>query len=744
MSKSRILNFTGGEVAPSFYNAVNLEKFLRSLMTLQNYIIHRSGGALNRLGDEHLDEVKDSNEEVRLIPFTASNKTTYTLELNAGAIRFIKNGQYLRDDEGNPYEVYVGYDKNLNELNYVQSADVMTIVHNSRLIKQLKKIDEFDWRVEGIDAIRKSGPPRENTWGLVGYYSHRFGSSGEDIPSVKNRLEYDMYKDNNYKNKLQGAPRVKTTGVYVNWRSRFELPNDHGVGGLNEDVFVNHDFRYDVPIAKGRDGYPVFDPFNSPNLPTSNSLVSEVTYYIVSLNASLEESEPLILKRRFTRGRGPGVDISNRNNPFYVVFRQSSDKVYGYRIYKKIDNNSFGLIAALNEKQDNLLNLVAGTTIPNYGSGLSANTVQEYKDIVTMVGTRYSKDGLMGSGYVKNYKYALIGYWKFNSIEPFVRDYVFKDTGITPLTQYSPHSLIASFNPQEVKPSATAIYQQRQYYGNGGGEDSEKIWASRGNSIYTNFQVSKVDSLDPSDALDFIIDSNKFNPIRHMTDLDGLIVQTDIGAFKISGGQDGKITPLTINSQKISGYGIQENLAPLEVGKELIFVQNYDSIVRVLDPRREETKDDDLTKFASHLFDGYKIVDWAVQLVPNQNIYAVRDDGKILCLTYAPLDEIRGWSVFDFIDSKVGTCCVTPEQDEDGNNILSLYINKEIMVNGVKKKYTSRIKPRHIKLRDNMHFMDSYKVIKPYPDYLIDVKTGDRSKIDKNGKELMYLNFLKK
>ena len=170
-------------------------------------------------------------------------------------------------------------------------------------------------------------------------------------------------------------------------------------------------------------------------------------------------------------------------------------------------------------------------------------------------------------------------------------------------------------------------------------------------------------------------------------------------------------------------------------------MQNYDSIVRVLDPRREETRDDDLTKNASHLFDGYKIVDWAVQLVPNQNVYAVRDDGIILCLTYSPLDDIRAWSTFDFKDSKVGTCCTIPEQDENGNNTLSLYINKEIEIDGVKKKYTSRIKTRSVKLRDDMHFMDSYKVIKNNPNYLVDIETGLRSLIDKNGNELMYFSF---
>ena len=736
MSKSRILNFTGGEVAPSFYNAVDLEKFQRSLMTLQNYIIHRSGGALNRLGDEHLDEVKDSNEEVRLIPFTASNKTTYTLELNAGAIRFIKNGQYLRDDEGNPYEVLIEYIDNLNELNYVQSADVMTIVHESHLIKRLKKINELDWRVEELKDVPKATPPRIRSRQFSPYWSDLLDKQSSNYKSkTRSKKRWEEARDIRYRSSDPASDfyswlfkwdrYVKSSGVYVRWHGSFDIRFKRGlyrdmgvVGQGGRPIYINGDFRFDRPYNNIRrsNGDPVFDVREGPNLPTTFSNVHTVKYYIVSINENNQHSNHLVLDRRYTTGRGP-----TSSNPFYVVWGEPFTKPVGYAVFKQIDNGAIGLIGA--------------------STNIDKDVASEYKSSTIQ---SYSSSGLDFLPVISNsFKGATSGYWLFNSIGPRDEELIFKDTGIEPLTSYSLQERIESFNPRTVKPSATGIYQQRQYYGNGGEKLSENIWASRVDSSYDNFQVSSLNSVDPADALDFIIDSNQFNPIRHMTDLDGLIVQTDIGAFKISGGQDGKITPLTINSQKISGYGIQENLAPLEVGKELIFVQNYDSIVRVLDPRREETKDDDLTKFASHLFDGYKIVDWAVQLVPNQNIYAVREDGKMLCLTYAPLDEIRGWSVFDFIDSKVGTCCVTPEQDEDGNNILSLYINKEIMVNGVKKKYTSRIKPRHIKLRDDMHFMDSYKVIKAYPNYLIDLKTGDRSQIDKSGNELMYLEFFK-
>ena len=163
MAKNRILNFTGGEVAPSFYNAVGLEKFLESLMACRNYIIHRSGGVLNRLGDGHIGEVIDSSLEVRLIPFIASNKTTYVLELNAGVIRFIKNGRYLIDEYGDILELEVDYEDKLNELNYVQSADVMTLVRDDKQIKQIKKVTNLDWKYQDINFVSKVGKPSEDS-----------------------------------------------------------------------------------------------------------------------------------------------------------------------------------------------------------------------------------------------------------------------------------------------------------------------------------------------------------------------------------------------------------------------------------------------------------------------------------------------------------------------------------------------------------------------------------------------------
>jgi hypothetical protein len=104
----------------------------------------------------------------------------------------------------------------------------------------------------------------------------------------------------------------------------------------------------------------------------------------------------------------------------------------------------------------------------------------------------------------------------------------------------------------------------------------------------------------------------------------------------------------------------------------------------------------DLTLFASHLVEGYTIVDWAYRRSPHSVIWAVRDDGTLLGLTYLREQDIWGWHRHD-TDGAVENVCVVPEGTED-----AVYLVVKRTVNGATKRYVERLTSRSITKRTDV------------------------------------------
>lgn len=90
-------SFASGEIAPALYARVDFFKYQTGLRTCRNFFIMRHGGAANRPGTKFIGEVSDSSKTVRLIPFIFSEEQTYVMEFGNYYVRFIKDGDYLKE-----------------------------------------------------------------------------------------------------------------------------------------------------------------------------------------------------------------------------------------------------------------------------------------------------------------------------------------------------------------------------------------------------------------------------------------------------------------------------------------------------------------------------------------------------------------------------------------------------------------------------------------------------------------------
>lgn len=154
--------FTGGEVSPSLYPRVDIDKYRTSARTVKNFIIHPHGGVSNRPGTKKIYAAKNGSDNVIIQEFVFSRTQIYNIELGGGYIRFYTDGAIIQED-GVPYEISSPYLANdLNDLRFESSADVIWITHPRYITRTLTRYGNTDWRLELYEPV--DGPFRsENT-----------------------------------------------------------------------------------------------------------------------------------------------------------------------------------------------------------------------------------------------------------------------------------------------------------------------------------------------------------------------------------------------------------------------------------------------------------------------------------------------------------------------------------------------------------------------------------------------------
>jgi len=143
-------SFAGGEVSPEMFGRIDDVKYQTGAARMRNFIALPHGPATNRPGLAFVREVKTSAKRTRLIPFTYSTTQTMVLEFGDGYIRFHTQGGTLLS-LGVPYEVTTPYaEADLFDIHYVQSADVLTLVHPNYAPRELRRIASTNWTLTTI------------------------------------------------------------------------------------------------------------------------------------------------------------------------------------------------------------------------------------------------------------------------------------------------------------------------------------------------------------------------------------------------------------------------------------------------------------------------------------------------------------------------------------------------------------------------------------------------------------------
>ncbi len=165
MSNVRILqkSFSGGEISPEMFGRIDDTKYQSGLATCLNFIPKPQGPAQNRAGFAFVRAVKNSTKKTRLLPFTYSTTQTMVIEIGAGYFRFHTQGATLLSGAV-PYEITNPYaEADLFDIHYVQSADVLTIVHPNYAPRELRRLSALNWVLSTISFAAPIAAPTTPT-----------------------------------------------------------------------------------------------------------------------------------------------------------------------------------------------------------------------------------------------------------------------------------------------------------------------------------------------------------------------------------------------------------------------------------------------------------------------------------------------------------------------------------------------------------------------------------------------------
>jgi hypothetical protein len=210
-------------------------------------------------------------------------------------------------------------------------------------------------------------------------------------------------------------------------------------------------------------------------------------------------------------------------------------------------------------------------------------------------------------------------------------------------------------------PSTVTFFEQRLLWARTTNHPNA-LWGSR-SGMFENMDVSR--PIKASDALSFALVAGRVNAVNQLVSMNDLLALTSDNIFKVEGGQAGYISATDFVVRRQNGRGASR-LSPLVVDSVCFYQTSIGNGVRTLGYQFQTDSIDsnDMTIFSPHLFRGYDIVSWAYAQEPRSLIWAVRNDGKLLCFTWEQEQGVRGWTICE-TDGFVESVCVVSEGSED-------------------------------------------------------------------------------
>lgn len=678
-------SFAGGELSPSLWGRVDLNKYATGLRRLENFIVRPHGGVSRRPGMRFVAEAKGA---CRLVAFQYNAEQNYVLEFGNKYVRFFKDGQPVLKGAV-PYEVTTPYAAaELDSLKFTQSADVLFICSAAHCPMELARYADANWKLEGFRF--KNGPFRVRQEGQEKISLGVSGISGDIEMTASAPLFVPGHAGCLWaitqqvpERRVRYSQLVALNAVTLTGTRMHEV---YGTGTVVRKYRDDGDDYEELVPVKYYNSYLLLPSSSvagikigvSAKIPgkinfwAPDGILGSVTDLVVVGDQVKVYLSPW---QGLTCGANKTPEPSSVSVEFYI---DNASEVWSKEItvYKswRLETNGFWHGTLLLQRYDE--DEQVWLTVKTYSSPHSARSAKNFADSGEFdEPTRLRIYSTSFTPFVpKDNEETDKGYVLLIANACTHRGLV-KTTGYVDSKKMSAkvlrrlYSTSATRNWEEGAwsaasgwPQVCGFYQERMIFGATFAEP-QTVWMSKTGDYY-DFGTSS--PVVDDDSVSLTLAARQVNAVKAFVTLSDLLLLTSGSEWKISAGaKTDAVTPTSV-SVSAQGYrGISE-IEPVVIGSTVLFVQGRGSRVRDLGYAFESDAytGSDLTVMASHLFEGHKIVDLAYQQEPDSVCWLVRDDGLLLSLTYLREHDVFAWARHP-TDGKVESVAVLPAPGGD-------------------------------------------------------------------------------
>lgn len=576
-------SFNAGEISPRLAARLDFVKYKSGLKTCENLVLLPEGGAMRRSGTRYVAELKSSAVKGRLKRFQYSVTQAYVVEMCAQAMRFFRSqGQ-------------------------ITIPDTDAAISNGTFPTD---ITGWDNRSTGAGSIAHDATNLDMNLVPGGATASDIGWAEQDVTTTNTNVEHVI------KFRVVGDP-----GDKIEFRV--------GTATLGEQIladvekYVGYHCVSFTPTAS-----PFYIGFR--NLGTNaNKTISIDDVFIID-NAAVEIDTPYA-----------EADLYTIEGP------QSADVLYlfhtSYPTYKleRYGHTTWSLVQVAWEDGPYLdENTTTTTLLPSAATGVAINlTLSSIKGVNDDRGWLSTDVGrLVRYKDTTNWGWAIIRSITSTTIAVA---HVKKDFEAIPTVTTTWR--LGAWSGTTGYPQTGSFFEQRLYAA-ATTEQPQTLWGTQ-TADFENYKPDDdAGTVAADDALTFTLSADDVNAIRWLSaGGDTLAIGTEGGVWvpKASGIV---ITPLDITIKRQTTSGTAQ-VQPIRVDNTVLYVQKGKRKLRefVYSFEVDSYVSPDLTRLAQHItYGGIVEMDYAEE--PDSIVWAVRNDGKLLSMTYRREEDVVGWA----------------------------------------------------------------------------------------------------
>lgn len=693
-TKTLQMSFNGGEMSPQMFGKVDDAKFLSSLSACRNFIATAQGPLINRPGFAMVRAVKNSDAATRIIPFTYSSDQTMVIELGAGYFRFHTQGATLMNGSA-PYEVENPYAAaDLFDIHYVQSADVMTLVHPSYAPRELRRYGALDWRLVEIDLAPSLSAPTNGT--VTPHRGMYFDGAYVSVQRyVVTSVGADQITESEASTDFATTNNLDQTGAYntLNWSKvagawRYNVYKCvgglYGYIGQTADTSILDD-SINADLSKTP---PIYDDVFIPNGILSVAITSGGSGYSTTYSGGQIQSVTVE-----AAGADYGFntvltcsDTTGSGATFAVTVEPNYHTITAVEVITQGSLYSSPTFYFQNTEWDN-----DGTPTSGSGARVSAAISPRVANQVELTVTDSTGSGAVLSAIVVDGVITRI------DVISAGRNYTNPTITISDAAGGSGAVLGAVTLSTAAYPGSVSYFEQRRVFG-GSTDKPQNIWMTK-SGTESNMTYSL--PVRDDDRIAFRVSAREANRIRHIVPLSQLLLLTASSEWRVTSVNSDAITPASISVRPQSYIGAN-NVQPVVVNNSLLYAAARGGHVREMgyDWQASGFITGDVSIRSAHLFDEYDIVDMAYSKAPHSLVWLVSSSGLLLGLTYVPDQKIGAWHRHD-TDGVFESCACVAEGRED-----VLYVVVRRVINGATVRFVERMASRQINALPEAFFVD--------------------------------------